>query len=72
MHVNSHRNLKTDPGTGNPFQNMRNDGAMVRTAPANEFDNQQTPQDQVAEELEVSDEYDYNEDVAYLQQFGRA
>mgnify|MGYP003675806940 CR=1 FL=1 len=35
-------------------------------------DYQQTPQDQVAEELDNQDEYDYNEDVAYLQQFGRA
>jgi len=35
-------------------------------------DQEQTPQGQVAEELESCDEYDYNEDVAYLQQFGRA
>ena len=35
-------------------------------------DREQTPQDQVAEELENTEEYDYNEDVAYLQQFGRA
>ena len=27
---------------------------------------------EVAEELENTEEYDYNEDVAYLQQFGRA
>ena len=35
-------------------------------------DFQQTPKDQVAEELDTSDEWDYNEDVAYLQKFGRA
>ena len=35
-------------------------------------DNQQTPQDQVAEQLDNQTEYDYNEDVAYLQKFGRA
>ena len=35
-------------------------------------DDQQTPADQVAEELENEEEYDYNEDVAYLQKFGRA
>lgn len=34
-------------------------------------DDQQKPVDQV-ESLEISDEYDYNEDVAYLQKFGRA
>jgi len=33
---------------------------------------QQTPTDQVSEELEKQEEYDYNLDVAYLQQFGRA
>ena len=32
----------------------------------------QTPGEQVAEELEKEDEYDYNLDVAYLQTFGRA
>ena len=35
-------------------------------------DKEQTPQDQVAEALDFGSEYDYNEDVAYLQQFGRA
>jgi len=35
-------------------------------------DEEQTPQDQVAEALDFGSEYDYNEDVAYLQQFGRA
>ena len=35
-------------------------------------DYQQTPADQVAEELETEEEYDYNLDVAYLQKFGRA
>ena len=35
-------------------------------------DNQQKPVDQVAEELESVEEYDYNMDVAYLQKFGRA
>ena len=35
-------------------------------------DDQQTPTDQVSEELEKQEEYDYNLDVAYLQQFGRA
>ena len=32
----------------------------------------QTPGEQVAEELEKDDEYDYNLDVAYLQKYGRA
>jgi hypothetical protein len=35
-------------------------------------DREQTPQDQVAEELDYQDDYDYNLDVAYLQKFGRA
>ena len=35
-------------------------------------DEQQTPQDQVAEELENEEDYDYNLDVAYLQKYGRA
>ena len=40
-------------------------------------DRQQTPQDQMGgdvmpESLEYQEEYDYNEDVAYLQKFGRA
>ena len=35
-------------------------------------DKLQTPTQEVAEELENNDENDYNEDVAYLQQFGRA
>ena len=37
-------------------------------------DNQQTPQDQLQGQdvLESVEEYDYNEDVAYLQKFGRA
>ena len=35
-------------------------------------DNEQTPAEQVAEQLENVEEYDYNEDVAYLQKFGRA
>ena len=35
-------------------------------------DQQQTPYDQVAEQLELKEEYDYNDDVAYLQKFGRA
>lgn len=35
-------------------------------------DRDQKPVDQVAEELEIQDEYDYNEDVSYLQKYGRA
>ena len=35
-------------------------------------DRDQTPADQVIEELEITEEYDYNLDVAYLQKFGRA
>ena len=35
-------------------------------------DRQQTPADQFAESLDEQEEYDYNEDVAYLQQYGRA
>ena len=35
-------------------------------------DEQQPSQGGVAEELNLSEEYDYNQDVAYLQQFGRA
>lgn len=35
-------------------------------------DKLQTPADEVAEEVDTSDTYDYNEDVAYLQKFGRA
>ena len=35
-------------------------------------DSEQTPVDQVAEELENEEEYDYNLDVDYLQKFGRA
>ena len=35
-------------------------------------DAQQTPADQFAESLDEQEEYDYNEDVAYLQQYGRA
>jgi len=35
-------------------------------------DRDQTPADQVAEELEIEEEYDYNLDVDYLQKFGRA
>jgi len=35
-------------------------------------DRDQTPADQVAEELENTNDTDYNDDVAYLQKFGRA
>ncbi len=35
-------------------------------------DRDQTPDDQVAEELDKEDDYDYNLDVAYLQKYGRA
>ena len=35
-------------------------------------DRLQTPADEVAEEVNTGVEYDYNEDVAYLQKFGRA
>ena len=35
-------------------------------------DREQTPADQVAEELDYEEEYDYNLDVDYLQKFGRA
>ena len=35
-------------------------------------DSEQTPADQVAEELDFEQEYDYNLDVDYLQKFGRA
>jgi len=35
-------------------------------------DREQTPADQVAEELDLQEDYDYNLDVAYLQKFGRA
>ena len=35
-------------------------------------DRLQTPPEEVAEELDNGDEYDYNLDVAYLQTFGRA
>ena len=35
-------------------------------------DRLQTPADEVAEEVESNEDYDYNEDVAYLQKFGRA
>ena len=35
-------------------------------------DRLQTPADQVAEEVDNEEEYDYNLDVSYLQKFGRA
>ena len=35
-------------------------------------DEQQTPADQVAENLEFMEHFDYNEDVAFLQKYGRA
>jgi len=35
-------------------------------------DKEQTPGEQVAEELDLQEDYDYNLDVAYLQKFGRA
>ena len=35
-------------------------------------DAQQTPADQVAEDVNIGDDYDYNEDVAFLQKYGRA
>ena len=35
-------------------------------------DDEQTPQDQVAEQLDLLEEVNYNDDVAYLQKYGRA
>lgn len=35
-------------------------------------DRLQTPADQFSEEVEVQEEYDYNDDVSYLQKYGRA